>query len=89
MQLRSTAAALLPKPSCVMARVPTVEFVDDETQKTLVQGRPNLGGLEQRQMLELSITYAADSCHRRWFLAAANQGPQGCDLIWGQKRLQT
>ena len=46
------------------------------SQKMLVWGCPKLGGPEQRLRLELSVFYGGESCHRRWFLAAAHQGPQ-------------
>ena len=77
MQLRSRAAAPLPKPSWVLAWVPTVEFVDDELPEDACVGLPEAGGgPEQRLRLELSVFYGGESCHRRWFLAAAHQGPQ-------------
>ena len=77
MLLRSRTAAVLSKPSCVLACVPTVQFVDDDTPEDACAGQPEAGGLEQRQSLELCNSYAGESCHSRWFLAAANQGPQG------------
>ena len=44
MQLRSRAAAPLPKPSWVLAWVPTVEFVDDELPEDACVGLPEAGG---------------------------------------------
>ena len=43
MQLISRTAAVLPEPSCVLASVPTVEFVDDEPPEDACAGPAELG----------------------------------------------